>query len=81
MISLQQSLLIENLLVSRNPRGMQTLQTALKPGYYLRGGIDGRRTDRPTQMTKATAHDPDSLYSEGVPLLIGALPLARYSQS
>ena len=37
MISLQQSLLIENLLVSRNPRGMQTLQTALKPGYYLRG--------------------------------------------
>jgi len=37
MINQQQSLLIENLLVARNPRGMQTLQTALKPGYYLRG--------------------------------------------
>ena len=37
MINQQQSLLIENLLVARNPRGMRTLQTALKPGYYLRG--------------------------------------------
>jgi len=27
---------IENLLVARNPRGMQTLQAALVPGYYLR---------------------------------------------
>ena len=27
---------IENLLVARNPRGMQTLQAALTPGYYLR---------------------------------------------
>ena len=27
---------IENLLVARNPRGMQTLQAALEPGYYLR---------------------------------------------
>lgn len=27
---------IENLLVARNPRGMQTLQRALVPGYYLR---------------------------------------------
>lgn len=27
---------IEDLLVARNPRGMQTLQAALVPGYYLR---------------------------------------------
>jgi hypothetical protein len=27
---------IENLLVARNPRGMQTLQAAMVPGYYLR---------------------------------------------
>lgn len=27
---------IENLLVARNPRGMQTLQATLVPGYYLR---------------------------------------------
>ena len=27
---------VENLLVARNPRGMKTLQAALKPGYYLR---------------------------------------------
>ena len=27
---------IENLLVAHNPRGMQTLQAALVPGYYLR---------------------------------------------
>jgi len=30
------SIEIENLLVARNPRGMQTLQQALLPGYYLR---------------------------------------------
>lgn len=28
---------IEDLLVARNPRGMQALQKALVPGYYLRG--------------------------------------------
>jgi hypothetical protein len=27
---------IENLMVARNPRGMQTVQAALQPGYYLR---------------------------------------------
>jgi hypothetical protein len=32
----KQSQQIENLLVARNPRGMQTLQKALIPGYYLR---------------------------------------------
>jgi len=32
----KQSQQIENLLVARNPRGMQTLQKALTPGYYLR---------------------------------------------
>ncbi len=35
-ISISISIQIENLLVARNPRGMQTLQTALVPGYYLR---------------------------------------------
>ncbi|MBT7375254.1 MAG: 5-oxoprolinase/urea amidolyase family protein [Porticoccaceae bacterium] len=33
---LQLSQQIEDLLVSRNPRGMQTLQAALSPGYFLR---------------------------------------------
>ncbi len=36
MSSLQLSQQIEDLLVARNPRGMQTVQAALKPGYYLR---------------------------------------------
>jgi len=30
------SIAIENRLVSRNPRGMRTLQAALEPGYFLR---------------------------------------------
>ena len=33
------SIQIETLLVARNPRGMQTLQTALVPGYYLRAAL------------------------------------------
>ena len=36
MNNLRLSTEIENLLVARNPRGMQTLQAALVPGYYLR---------------------------------------------
>jgi D-glutamate cyclase-like, C-terminal len=30
---------IENLLVARNPRGMKTIQSALKPGYYMRAAM------------------------------------------
>ena len=36
MTHLQLSIAIENAMVARNPRGMQTLQAALEPGYYLR---------------------------------------------
>ncbi len=36
MTDLELSIAIENLLVSRNLRGMQTARAALEPGYYLR---------------------------------------------
>jgi DNA-binding MurR/RpiR family transcriptional regulator len=36
MSDLQTSQAIEDLLVARNPRGMQTVQQALEPGYILR---------------------------------------------
>jgi hypothetical protein len=36
MNDLQRSRAIENALVRRNPRGMQQIQAALRPGYYLR---------------------------------------------
>ena len=36
MTDLELSIAIEELLVARNPRGMQTARSALEPGYYLR---------------------------------------------
>jgi hypothetical protein len=36
LTDLELSIAIEELLVARNPRGMQTARSALEPGYYLR---------------------------------------------
>jgi hypothetical protein len=45
MSDLQLSMAIEELLVQRNPRGMQVARAALQPGYYLRAAESLRNLD------------------------------------
>lgn len=47
MSDLQLSTAIEELLVQRNPRGMQVARAALQPGYYLRAAETLRNLDGP----------------------------------
>ena len=91
MSNLHISQAIENLLVARNPRGMKTVQAALKPGYILRAAelIQQARgnvligTGFPVDQTFETDGPPGAiaLYQVieklgGTPIIVCGAPLA-----
>jgi len=96
MSNLHISQAIEDLLVARNPRGMKTVQTALKPGYILRAAELIQQatgnvligTGFPVDQTFETDGPPGAiaLYRTieqlgGQPVLVCGAPLANHLQA